>query len=198
MPAQAGVAAVVVVGFWLLLGHELKPFSAHMVWHIATMNVMGPLAATALVCRLRAATPVQFGMVTAAQVSALWFWHVPAVQNAVVHQPAGAVVMHVSLFVLATLFWTGVLQLRGGNRWHAILALIVTAKLSCLLAVLLIFSPRLLYGVHHSVDAAALTDQQLAGLLMVTACPLSYLAAAVILAIEMAGLTTAKQNARAV
>ncbi len=54
--------------------------------------------------------------------------------------------MHGSLFAVALLFWTGVLQMRGPGRWQAILGLIITGKLSCLLAALLIFSPRFLYA----------------------------------------------------
>jgi putative membrane protein len=46
--------------------------------------------------------------------------------------------------------------------------------------VLLTFSPRALY-VASSHAGHRLDDQQLAGLLMITACPLSYLVAAVVI-----------------
>ena len=50
---------------------------------------------------------------------------------------------------------------------------------------LLIFAPRTLYHL-------ALDDQQLAGLLMITVCPLSYLVAAVVLAVQWIGPGTSE------
>lgn len=49
------------------------------------------------------------------------------------------------------------------------------------MAVLLIFAPRVLYGMASIDMAIELGDQQLAGLLMVTVCPLTYVLAAVML-----------------
>jgi putative membrane protein len=63
---------------------------------------------------------------------------------------------------------------------------LLTGKLSCLLGALLIFAPRILYTSGHQHSAMAnLTDQQLAGLLMIIACPLSYVTAGVVLAAQM-------------
>ena len=76
----------------------------------------------------------------------------------------------------------------GIGRWRGLLALILTAKLFCLLGVLLVFAPRFLYpglSLPHAaghVMAASLADQQLAGLLMLVVCPASYLAAGVVIA----------------
>lgn len=104
--------------------------------------------------------------------------------------------MHASLFGAALAFWVVVLNLAAVHRWHAIFALLITGKLACLLGSLLIFAPRLLYAdaarhlhhLHHSGHAAApaaLADQQLAGLLMIVACPLSYLLAGVAIAAQI-------------
>jgi putative membrane protein len=54
-----------------------------------------------------------------------------------------------------------------------------------LLGALFTFSPRLVYaagmsGAHHS--QIGLADQQLAGLMMIVACPLTYVLAAVVIA----------------
>jgi putative membrane protein len=108
---------------------------------------------------------------------------------------AGHVAMHGSLFLAALCFWKAVLALSGSASWKSILALLVTGKLACLLGVLLIFAPRLLYlalagghvhgGVHDLVVTSSLADQQLAGLLMIAACPLSYLLAGVVIATRM-------------
>ena len=71
----------------------------------------------------------------------------------------------------------------------------MTGKIACLLGVMLIFSPRLLYsaspgqhvhlGLHEIAAAPTLADQQFAGLLMIAACPLSYLLAGVVIAARM-------------
>jgi putative membrane protein len=66
-----------------------------------------------------------------------------------------------------------------------VLALLLTGKLTCLLAVLLVFAPRALY------PHAALADQQFAGLLMLAACPLSYLGAALVITLRIVGVSGA-------
>ena len=65
----------------------------------------------------------------------------------------------------------------------------MTAKLFCLLGALLVLAPRPIYaahsGPHHPVVPSGLTaleDQQLAGLLMLAACALTYVAAGAIIA----------------
>jgi putative membrane protein len=97
--------------------------------------------------------------------------------------------MHALLACLALAFWTALLSLSRTQRWHSPIVLFVTGKLACLLAAFLIFSPRLLYA---SIDHAAhmqigIADQQLAGLLMIVACPLSYLTTAVLLTLDLIG-----------
>lgn len=64
------------------------------------------------------------------------------------------------------------------------MALLLTGKLACLLGALLIFAPRELYRLH---GLPSLEDQQLAGLLMITACPLSYVVAGVAMAAQAIG-----------
>jgi putative membrane protein len=88
------------------------------------------------------------------------------------------------LFLSAVAFWRLILTLIGARRWHAVPVLLLTGKLSCLLAALLVFSPRVLYGPAFGLD-----DQHLAGLLMISACPLSYLVAGVVLSVQLVGGT---------
>ena len=164
-----------------------------MAMHIAFMNVVAPVVAIALVKRLRPLTNAVFWSVATLQIGMLWFWHLPAVQAATTSS-SGALLMHGSLFTVALLFWTGVLQMRSPGRWQAILGLIITGKLSCLLAALLIFSPRFLYTSHH--HATSIEDQQLAGLLMITACPVSYVLAGIVIAASMAGVLPMSKHAR--
>ena len=165
-----------------------------MAMHIALMNVVAPVVAIAMVKRLRPLSNAVFWSVATLQIGMLWFWHLPAVQAAVTTYSGGALLMHGSLFTVALLFWTGVLQMRGPGRWQAILGLIITGKLSCLLAALLIFSPRFLYTSHH--HATSIEDQQLAGLLMITACPVSYVLAGIVIAASMAGVLPMSKHAR--
>ena len=77
------------------------------------------------------------------------------------------------------------LRLHGTERWHGVLGLLVTGKLSCLLAALLVFAPRPLYPHRPSRSAMSLADQQLAGLLMLTACPLSYVVAGIVMTVAI-------------
>ena len=193
LPAIASFAGTLAVVLLVLAGHSLGALSAHMAMHIALMNVLAPVAAIALVKRLPPLSNVAFWSVATLQIGGLWFWHLPAVQVAAATS-GGALLMHGSLFAVALLFWTGVLQMRGPGRWQAILGLIITGKLSCLLAALLIFSPRFLYTSHH--HATSIEDQQLAGLLMITACPVSYVLAGIVIAAAMAGVLPMSKHAR--
>jgi putative membrane protein len=108
--------------------------------------------------------------------------------------------MHASLFILSLWFWLAIFARRGSTRWQALLVLLVTGKLFCMLGVLLVFSPRLLYagisggGYAHLHAQPALADQQLAGLLMIAACPLTYVLAAIIIAARWLGDISAKNR----
>ena len=185
LPAIASLAGTLAVVALVLAVHSPGALSAHMAMHIVLMNAAAPIAAIALVMRLRPLSNPAFWSVATLQIAALWFWHLPTVQAATTSS-GGALLMHGSLFGIAILFWVGVLQMRGPGRWQAILGLIITGKLSCLLAALLIFSPRFLYTSHHHVTS--IEDQQLAGLLMITACPVSYVLAGIVIAASMAGV----------
>jgi putative membrane protein len=101
----------------------------------------------------------------------------------------------------AVAFWSSIIA--SASRWKAILALLLSGKLACLIGALLVFSPRLLYaaicyGQGVNLDTAgALADQHLAGLLMLAACPLSYILAAIVLTTqEIATLPTLSQARR--
>jgi putative membrane protein len=183
--ASASAGAVLIVGAIIILSHELGPQARHMALHIATMNIAAPLLAALIVARRTVnAQPGLLWLAALVQVVALWAAHAPAIQH---HAMTGAGVQlatHGILMLAALAFWTLLLALPDERRWHAIPPLLLTGKLVCLLAVLMVFAPRALYGVHDH-GSAALTDQQLAGLLMLAACPLSYLVVATILTIAL-------------
>ncbi len=97
-----------------------------------------------------------------------------------------AAAMHLSLLLAALLFWRAVFHAASVSPWRSIAALLVTGKLFCLLGVLLVFSPRPLYeptGYPATMSTAILlADQQMAGLLMLIICPLTYVLASIIIA----------------
>ncbi len=190
--AIASAAAVLLAGAPLLLFHgDLGHLSQHMTAHILTMNVAAPLAAALFVRSLepRSVTPGAVWTLATAQMLALWFLHTPRFHAISAHTPAVALAVHVALAGLAFGFWSALLSLNAGRRWHAPAALLLTGKLACLLAALLIFSPRLLYAAldHGHGAPISFADQQLAGLLMIVACPLSYLIAAVLTTVALIG-----------
>jgi putative membrane protein len=184
LPATAGATAVVTAGIVAFLAHDLGPRSLQMALHIAAMSVAAPLAAALVSKRL----PAWVGryrtlwLSTVVQLALLWAWHAPSVQSATAGAHGSHAAAHAALFVSAFVFWGAIIRLPEARRWQAIAALLLTGKLACLLSALLIFSPRALYPGPHGAD---LYDQQLAGLLMITACPLSYLVAAVVLATQL-------------
>lgn len=176
-PEIASALTVLLAGVFVLAFYDLGRHSTHMALHIALMNIIAPLVASAAVKSV-SRVGLMWGAVFA-QLALLWMWHVPAMHGWAMQSLAAQIVMHASLFAAALWFWSAVLRLPGAKRWQAIPALLVTGKLVCLLSALIIFSPRLIYagvaGHHHASALPALDDQQLAGLLMITACPLSYI-----------------------
>jgi putative membrane protein len=121
----------------------------------------------------------------------LWAWHAPALQMAASQSPVAQSGATLLLGLSALWFWRAVLSASADACWRSLAALLLTGKVACLLGALLIFAPRDLYQLPSVAFAwcqtgpSTLADQQLAGLLMVTACPLSYLVAGVVLASGM-------------
>lgn len=193
LPAIVAVAAL-GVGKLMLDIAQPGPFAAHMGLHIVLMNVVAPFLTLAALARFpdlpgRFASGRALVAASLAQLAALWAWHAPPALELALAAPSIHAAMQVSLFAAACLFWLAVLADRSAMRWRALAALLFTGKLFCLLGVLLVFAPRLIYpGLqpahgHAAIPAGvALSDQQLAGLLMLVACPLSYLLAGVTIA----------------
>lgn len=166
------------------------PLTGHMIAHILLMNAAAPLAVLVLRPVLsrsafRKGRP-RLAAATMVQLALLWVWHSPRLLQLSLDLPAVGLLMAASLMAAALWFWSAVLAAVGAARWKAIFALLITAKLFCLLGALLVFAPRLLYpellSTHPVGVDAALADQHLAGLLMLAACPLTYVAAGVLIA----------------
>ena len=188
LSAIISAGAVLAIGAILVVGRPLGPLSLHMSLHILAMNIAGPALAALIVARAQptADRPAWLWAATVGQLAALWVAHVPWVHSSAAASHVLQAGMHGILLLASLLFWIAVLAVTNAARWHAIAALLLSGKLVCFLAVLLIFAPRTLYGKPlHATGIPALADQQFAGLLMVAACPLSYLLAAVILTVQL-------------
>ncbi len=156
------------------------PTAGHMAQHIVLMNVLAPFIALAMQRLIPGWSVRLLVAASVVQLSLLWFWHAPFLLPQAMHSPLLGTAMQVTLFAGALWFWGAVISAAGAGAWRPIVALLMTSKLFCLLGVLLTFAPRALYASR--THPGTLDDQQLAGLLMLIACPATCLLAAVILA----------------
>lgn len=191
-PGAGLLALVLVAAAVLALGaNTAHPLTRHMGFHILLMNAVAPLLVLAAFSRIQFHDIGLLGLAiaSAAQVASIWLVHAPplmqfAAQNALVHAA-----VQIVLFGIALAFWNSIFSLKGAARGYGLIALLMTGKLFCLLGALIVFAPRTLYPAaiwEACLPAASaevmLQDQQLAGLLMLAACPLSYVAAGIAIA----------------
>lgn len=160
-------------------------FSRHMIIHIALMTVAAPVLAGLLLklhyLSIKPASVLTLCSAIILQTAFLFAWHSPLGIGLAMDGRAGALLMQSTLLFSALWFWLTVFNQTGEYLWRAVIALLLTGKLFCLIAVLLIFAPRVLYGMTPINMTIELADQQLAGLLMVTVCPITYVLAAIVL-----------------
>ena len=165
---------------------QLGPLATEMAIHIGLMSFLAPIVAALCVYALRRTHARGAGwlwIATVSQIALLWALHIPNVHHAVMMSAPLRALALGSLFLVAVGFWFRLLDRRASPPWQEVLALLITAKLACLLAVLLVFAPREIYPGMEPVDG--LRDQQMAGLLMLIACPLSYLVPGILLATQL-------------
>lgn len=182
------LAALAVLALLTLCYVEFAgAFSRHMIIHIALLAVVAPVLASLLLkLRYSSAKPASAATLFAAitlQAALLLAWHSPPGIGLAMAGHAGALLMQAALLGSALWFWLTVFNQTGEYLWRAVVALLLTGKLFCLIAVLLIFAPRVLYAMTpaNMPMAIGLADQQLAGLLMVTVCPITYVLATLVL-----------------
>ena len=200
--AAIGAGAVLALGAIMLPPYG--PQAGHMAAHIASMNVAAPLLAALVATRRRLpdSRPALLWAATLGQIVLIWAFHAPAIHAVATSHPWLWLGMHGLLLLAAVSFWISLLTLAANRRWQAVPALLLTGKLVCLLAALLVFAPRALYAAAghalHGLSAwPALDDQHLAGLLMIAACPLGYLVPAVVITVELInGVTPAREPFR--
>jgi putative membrane protein len=162
-------------------------FSRHMIIHIALMTAAAPVLAS-LLQKLRSpgtksASAATLPAAITLQAALFFAWHSPPGVSLAMEGLSGALLMQATLLFSALWFWLTIFNQTEKHLWRAVIALLLTGKLFCLIAVLLTFAPRVLYdmtAVNTSMNIE-LADQQLAGLLMITICPLTYVLAAIVL-----------------
>lgn len=158
-----------------MLASTVPISAAHMLLHVLMMSVVAPIGIAILRWaggRAWQARPAHVWLATALQLVVFLYWHSPAAMTHAMHAWNGALLLQASLLAAASLFWWSIAGLDSDRAWHAIAALLVTGKAFCLVAVILTFAPRPLYHMM------TIGDQQLAGLIMITLCPLTYIASA--------------------
>lgn len=147
-----------------------------MLLHVFTMALVAPIVVAILrwSCGITGRTrPLHLWLATLLQMAVFLFWHAPFGMALAMHAPGAELLLQASLLATAGLFWWCIAGLGPERTWHAIAALLFTGKVFCLVAIILTFAPRALYHMM------TLADQQLAGLIMITLCPLTYVASAV-------------------
>lgn len=181
--SAAFVAALIFALLAIWSGAAFGPRSTHMAYHIVTMAAIAPLAAIGW-ARFGPARGIPFmdrtlvaGLLL--QIGVLYAWHLPGVVATAESRPFFHAAMHIALLGSAFLFWTAILSLQRVALWRGVMALILTGKLACLLGVLLLLAPGVLGGGVRAATDVELDDQRFAGLIMLAACPLFYLATAI-------------------
>lgn len=163
-------------GLLVLPLSDLGALSLQMTQHLVLMNVAAPPAAVLLAARAPVFGSRALWLAAAAQLLLLWAWHLPGLQQAAAASGLLQAAMFLLLGSAALAFWLAVPAAEQAGGWRGVAGLLVTGKFACLLGALLIFAPRDLYGLPGlalafcSSGPSSLADQQLAGLLMVTAC----------------------------
>ena len=168
---------------------EAGPLSRHMAIHIACMNSWPPLASPPAASASRARTcDATAGLwpATLVQLASCGLRTVQPFIHAAHASLLSAIFLHGILFLSALAFWLSITERRGlALAGHACVdrqrQVCVPAGRTVDLRAAAVVRP---HAAHvGQADAAALmADQHLAGLLMIAACPLSYVLTAVILA----------------
>lgn len=123
------------------------------------------------------------------QAAVMWGWHLPAAMEAALRSDTLHIVMHLSFLVAGLLFWTGVMRSvreAPAGAGTGLVAMIGTMMQMGLLGALMTFASEARYAYYIEraphLGLTALSDQQLAGLIMWVPAALPYLIGGVALA----------------
>ncbi|GGL64633.1 hypothetical protein GCM10011392_19110 [Wenxinia marina] len=132
-----------------------------------------PLIVLGLPALARRGPPALLGAV--AEFVLVWGWHLPRLHDATLLSPAWFAVEQASFLVAGLAVWAGALGARSPLAGAG--ALLLTSMHMTALGAILTLAPRILYA-----DCAALSDQQLGGMLMLAIGTPVYLLGGLILA----------------
>jgi putative membrane protein len=179
--------ASLLAAAWALAASSTS-LTAHMVAHMTAVALAAPLLALGfagtvldVAARWRSAlAPVSASLV---ELAVVWGWHLPAARELASTSAVGLVLEQASFCGAGWLLWSACLGARqrsdGARRAAAVAALLLTTMHMTLLGALIALAPRPLFASHHSAvhagAAAALADQQLAGVVMLLVGGGSYL-----------------------
>jgi putative membrane protein len=165
--------------------------TAHMVQHVLLLSVAGPLLAfgmplptllyalpdrarrraVLLVRRLARAHDRNFitwvGASLLVEAFVMWAWHIPVAYQAAIRNPPLHAVEHASFLLVATAAWWAVVTGRRRYRGGAAIASLLGSVPGTVLGVAMVLAPNPWYPIYtHSGTAAALSGQQIAGVVM--------------------------------
>lgn len=176
------VSGVLVLGAaWLGPLPELArtSFAAHMIMHVSVVAVAAPLIGIGIAGMLGQRPFFLFAPIPASlfEFLVIWGWHTPYLHHAARASSAAFVAEQVSFFGTGLLLWAASFRRGPESAGGGILALLLTSMHMIFLGTLLTLAPRTLYRhAGTTADAAALSDQQLGGLLMLLGGGVPYLA----------------------
>jgi putative membrane protein len=162
------------------------PLSMHMIVHVFTMGAAAPVLASILWHRRQRlgqeSEEPRLLVATVIQLAVFCLWHTPAFMAAAMSDLKAATAMQVSLFIASVNYWLHILRMDRRKPWLCAASLTVTGKVLCLLAAVMLFAPQPAFHLGHAAaPGASLHDQQMAGLIMLSICPLVYVISGIVL-----------------
>ena len=198
LAAGAASLAVAFVGPLDVAAHT--NLTAHMAQHVVLLTVAAPLLAVGLGPVLPDLPGSRRGLgwlgwtvfAVIFQTGVMWAWHAPWLFQLALRTPPLHVLEHATFLGSAFLFWWSVAAGRQSRLGAAVLVVFVAAMPGTALGALLTLASHPWYPTYvHRSAAAALADQQLAGVVMWALGGFAYvLAAAALFAAWMKGLET--------
>jgi putative membrane protein len=187
----AGLLAVVVALSAPLDSWAETSLSAHMVQHVLLLSVAGPLLAMgaplpALLWSLPAAGrrrtvavsrrllrnhdrhfPIWIAASLSGQMIVMWMWHLPDAYQAAMRNPWLHACEHAAFLLSSTVAWWSVVTGRRSRRGAAAVASLIGSVPGIMLGSAMVLAPNPWYPIYATgTRAAALSDQQVAGVVM--------------------------------
>ena len=174
---------------WIAVAVDAS-LTVHMAAHMAAVAIAAPLLAYAF-AGTRADPARAWPLVVAplpmsiVEMVVVWGWHLPAAR-ALAGSSVGLAIEQAMFLGSGLLLWSACLGSRGSanaaRRLSGVVALLLTTMHMTLLGALIALASRPLFMAHgHSSGAAAMLDQQMAGVVMLAIGAGSYLAGALML-----------------